>query len=243
VPEASDEHVERRDVATVAADERPSQHEYRQYLGIVESLRAAGWDTERQATDSPFAVEDPTFTAITARAAADLAAVAAAVGMDGHPAVRLAVAAGVGLQALWDEQLGWFRPYDIRAQRACGPITSTGLVAVWAGVRPAQLARMLAHLDGWENIVPHGVPTTDPGDPSFDPIRYWRGPVWVLVNWLVADGLTRAGFADRSELLRSRTRALVESGFSEYYDPRTSEGIGGHGFSWSAALTLAWLAP
>jgi hypothetical protein len=27
----------------------------------------------------------------------------------------------------------------------------------------------------------------------------------------------------------------------EYYDPRNSQGIGGHGFSWSAALTLAWL--
>ena len=31
-----------------------------------------------------------------------------------------------------------------------------------------------------------------PDDPSLDPIRYWRGPVWVLVNWLVADGLLRA---------------------------------------------------
>jgi hypothetical protein len=33
----------------------------------------------------------------------------------------------------------------------------------------------------------------------------------------------------------------VERGFTEYYDPRNSAGIGGHGFSWSAALTLAWL--
>jgi glycogen debranching enzyme len=66
--------------------------------------------------------------------------------------------------------------------------------------------------------------------------------VWVLVNWLVADGLMRAGHADRAETLRRATLALVEeSGFSEYYDARTGEGIGGRAFSWSAALTLAWL--
>ena len=74
VPEATNVHIERRDVATVSAKQRPSTREYRQYLGIVEALRAAGWDTERQPADSPFAVEDPSFTAITARAAADLAA-------------------------------------------------------------------------------------------------------------------------------------------------------------------------
>ena len=47
--------------------------------------------------------------------------------------------------------------------------------------------------------------------------------------------------ADRASTLRAATRALVEQGFSEYYDPRSGAGIGGQGFSWSAALTLAWL--
>ena len=30
--------------------------------------------------------------------------------------------------------------------------------------------------------------------------------------------------------------------FAEYFDPRDGTGIGGQGFSWSAALTLDWLA-
>ena len=47
---------------------------------------------------------------------------------------------------------------------------------------------------------------------------------------------------ERAETLRHATRALVQKwGFSEYYDARTGEGIGGRAFSWSAALTLAWL--
>ena len=65
-PSASDPHLERRDVATVAAAHRPTDHDYRHYLGIVERLRDAGWDTEHQAAVSPFAVEDVAFTAIAA---------------------------------------------------------------------------------------------------------------------------------------------------------------------------------
>jgi neutral trehalase len=241
VPEATHVHIERRDVATVSAKERPSTRDYRRYLGIVEVLRAAGWDTERQATDSPFAVEDPSFTAITAQAASELAAIGALTDLDVSQPRRLAEAARAGLNALWDDELGWFCPYDLRERSATGPVTSSGLVALHAEVAPARLKRMLWRLDSWSETVPVAIPTTDPHDDAFDPIRYWRGPVWVLVNWLVADGLTRSGQPQRAEALRSGTRALVEDGFTEYYDPRNSAGIGGHDFSWSAALTLAWL--
>ena len=51
--------------------------------------------------------------------------------------------------------------------------------------------------------------TCDPGDPAFDPIRYWRGPVWVIVNWLVADGLSRNGRLADAASLRAETRELV----------------------------------
>jgi hypothetical protein len=240
VPEATHVRLERRDVKTVSVDERPSAREYRQYLGIVEALRAAGWDSERQAADSPFVVEDPCFTAITARAASDLATAGIAAGLDATIPARVAVAARAGLAALWNDELAWFRPYDVRALRPVGPATSVGLVAIYAGVAEDRAQQMMASVDSWQLTVPGSIPTTDPADPSFDPIRYWRGPVWVLVNWLVAEGL-HAGDAPRAAALRAATRALVEQDFSEYYDPRTSASIGGHAFSWSAALTLAWL--
>jgi hypothetical protein len=241
VPEVSDAHIDRRDVATISADQRPSQREYRQYLGIVDSLRTAGWQTERQPTDSPFSVEDPGFTAITARAAADLASVATAAGLDGGKPADVAASTHAGLDALWDEELNWYRPYDALGHRAVGPATSTGLVALWAGIPESRARHMMERVDAWRRTMPGAIPTAQPDDSSFDPIRYWRGPVWVLVNWLVADGLLRAGFTGRAAALRSDTRALVEQGFSEYYDPRSLAGIGGQAFSWSAALTLAWL--
>jgi Trehalase len=245
VPSVDDEHLARRDVETVAASLRPTDRDYRHYLGIVASLRAAGWDTERQVQVSPFAVEDVPFTAIAIRGARDLAAVASELGEDTHSLDEFVLHAGAGLDDLWDDDVGWFLPYDVRARTSLSPVTAGGLVAVWSGeVDPARVERMLARLDTWGSVVPHAVATCDPAAPEFDPERYWRGPVWVLVNWLVADGLAGVGAADRAESLRRATLRLVErAGFTEYYDTRSGAGIGGRGFSWSAALTLHWLVP
>jgi glycogen debranching enzyme len=75
--------------------------------------------------------------------------------------------------------------------------------------------------------------------PDFDPRRYWRGPVWVNVNWFLVRGLERLGLTEEAEALRGLTLRLVEaSGSSEYYHPSTGEPLGSPEFSWSAALTL-----
>ncbi|HEY3673429.1 MAG TPA: trehalase family glycosidase [Acidimicrobiia bacterium] len=245
VPRADDLDLRRRDLETVAAARRPTERDYRHYLGIVQVLRDAGWDTERQVEVSPFAVEDPAFTAIAARGARELAGVATDLGADGRVFTEFARAAGDGLARLWDEDAGWFRPYDLRGETALEPLTASGLVAAWCDeVSGVQVARMLARVDDWSGHVAELVTTCDPSATEFDAQRYWRGPVWVLVNWLVAEGLARVGEHPRAEALRQSTLRLVAThGFTEYYDPITGEGIGGRAFSWSAALTLAWLLP
>ncbi|MET0421182.1 MAG: neutral trehalase [Acidimicrobiia bacterium] len=241
-PQSTSEHLDRRDVQTVAAAQRPSTVEYRHYLGIVAALRDAGWDTERQPDDSPFVVEDPGFTAIAARAADDLATIASALGEPDARFLALATTWRVGLESLWDDELRWYRAHDVRASRAIGPRTAGGLLASWADADSQRSAEMAACVDSWRGEVPFAVPTTDPSAAGFDPVRYWRGPAWVLVNWMIADGERRAGRSERADALRALTRTLVERhGFCEYFDPRDGKGIGGVGFSWSAALTLAWL--
>jgi glycogen debranching enzyme len=85
------------------------------------------------------------------------------------------------------------------------------------------------------------VPTVSKAEPGWEPRRYWRGPIWINLNALIAHGLRRYGFTDLAEQIRADTFALVaRSGFWEYYDPRTGEGLGIEGFTWSAALILAW---
>jgi glycogen debranching enzyme len=86
------------------------------------------------------------------------------------------------------------------------------------------------------------VPSHDPADPRFDAKRYWRGPVWLVVNYMIADGLARAGDHEAAAAItRSSLDLIHESGFAEYYDPMTGEGLGGGRFTWTAAMVLEFL--
>jgi glycogen debranching enzyme len=85
------------------------------------------------------------------------------------------------------------------------------------------------------------VPTVSKAEPGWEHRRYWRGPIWVNLNALIAHGLRRYGFAELAETIRAHTIALItRSGFQEYYDPCTGEGLGIGDFTWSSALLLAW---
>jgi glycogen debranching enzyme len=98
---------------------------------------------------------------------------------------------------------------------------------------------MIGHLERWLDRISFGVPSFDPERPEFEPERYWRGPVWLVVNWMLIDGLRLNGQADLADRIRRHSLSLVErAGFSEYYDPRNGNGLGGQEFSWTAAMYL-----
>jgi glycogen debranching enzyme len=86
------------------------------------------------------------------------------------------------------------------------------------------------------------VPSHDPADPRFEPKRYWRAPVWLITNYMIADGLRRAGEGETADRIARSSLDLIEtSGFAEYYDPMTGEACGGGRFTWTAAMVLEFL--
>jgi glycogen debranching enzyme len=87
------------------------------------------------------------------------------------------------------------------------------------------------------------VPSYDRTAADFDPLRYWRGPVWININWLLWRGLREHGRLALAGALRRRMLELIErSGCYEYFHPLTGAGIGSPAFSWTAALALDLLA-
>jgi hypothetical protein len=96
------------------------------------------------------------------------------------------------------------------------------------------------------------VPSTAACEPTFVPgsdrylwiDRYWRGPTWLFSTWFVLRGLLRLGYADEAAHLADRTLSLVrQSGFREYFNPTTGEGMGARSFGVSTiALECAILA-
>jgi glycogen debranching enzyme len=88
-----------------------------------------------------------------------------------------------------------------------------------------------------ENITP--IPSYDVHGYRFSEERYWRGPVWINIDWFLMHGLEAYGHDEQAERLRRTITDLCRNeGFHEYFDPTSGEGLGSILFSWSAALLL-----
>lgn len=242
VPTTTTTAVVRRDVAHVDASMRPHAEEYRRFIHLVDLFRDVGWRPDRMLAESPFRVADIATNAILLRAERDLLALAQRFAQAGDAweigarAERMQSA----IEGLWDTRLGLFHSLDLNGRCPIDVATSAGFLPLYAGgVDASRTLVMAATLNRWARQVRYLVPSTDPTGPRFDALRYWRGPVWAVVNWMIAQGAARSGDANLATQLRRCTRDMIgNGGFSEYFDARDGRGIGGQEFSWTAAIYL-----
>ncbi|MBI2144864.1 hypothetical protein HYU18_00920 [Candidatus Woesearchaeota archaeon] len=84
---------------------------------------------------------------------------------------------------------------------------------------------------------PYAIPTVSISERKFSAGGYWRGPMWININWMLHRGLLRYGFKTvAAELLEKTVAAVKKSGFREYYNPITGAGIGAKQFGWSTLV-------
>ncbi|MDR7418079.1 MAG: trehalase family glycosidase [Armatimonadota bacterium] len=230
----------RIDNAVVSQDLRPTRADYDLYMHLVERIAASGYDMAAYLPRAPFAVYDALFNAVWYRSMNDLNRIAAALG-------RPPAASDAELQAfrnayhatLWHPGSQLFRDCDARTGALVPVDTAAGLVAIYAGLVDAGQARAMIEAYRGRCAGCRMIASTPPDQEGFDPVRYWRGPVWININWLVVRGLEALACTEETRRLAAETMALVEtSGLREYYHARTGEGIGGSDFSWSAALII-----
>ena len=249
VPTTTRTPIRRRDTGHVDPAMRPSDVDYQRYIHLVDAYRAAGWDPERQWAVAPFKVAEVQTTAILARATEDLGALATTFGSERIAAelrdMRQRLCAGLARQ--WRPALGRFVSHDLLAERDIETPTQAGFVPLFAlDLDGPARAALAAEMSRWLAEVRLGLPTVPRSSPHFEAQRYWRGPVWAIMNWLLILGLRRNGLLDLAERLRVGTLDAIErAGFAEHFDPLTGEGGGGGTFSWTAAayLVLAELDP
>lgn len=245
-PEALPE-FQRGDTRYVAATERPNRTEYERFIYLIDVFRKRKYAPKELLADSPFLAQDVLFNAILHRADEDLRALAMSVGEPTHEIDSWLNRVRSSFQArFWDDSAGLYYDYDLRAGQPIPVNTACTFLPLFGGLPSEEQARRLVeeHLLNREEYalggeVRHWVTTTAKTEPTWEARRYWRGPVWVIMNWLIIEGLQRYGYDDLAETVRRDTLALIEThGFREYYDARDGSGCGSTDFSWSAALAL-----
>jgi hypothetical protein len=245
-PEALPE-FQRGDTRHVAATERPNRTEYERFIFLIDVFRRLNYVPGELLAQSPFLAQDILFNAILFRADEDLRALAISLGEPTHEIDEYLNRVKSNFNArFWQEDVGLYYDYDVRARKPIPVNTASTFLPLFARLSSKEQAQRLVeeHLLNPAEYAPNGdvrhwVTTTAKTEPTWEARRYWRGPVWIIMNWFVMEGLQRYGYDDLAETIRQDTLSLIEAGgFREYYDARDGSGCGSTDFSWSAALTL-----
>ena len=244
VPTDGLEPFTRRDTQHANPDHRPTQAQYERYIWLIQKFRSLGWDNARLHDASPFQVVDPGFNAILIRSCSDLADLADQ--LDEPEIARQSrdyAARGVAaMEHLWSDAHSQYLCLDRTTGKLIESLSVGGLLAAFAAIPPERAAAIASRIKELGEVTDFLIPSHDPRAAEFDGLRYWRGPAWLIVNYMIADGLSRAGQSEMvGRIVADSVRLIETSGFAEYYDPITAEPCGGGQFTWTAAMVIEFL--
>lgn len=234
----------RRDTQHADPEHRPTKAQYDRYIWLVEHFRSHNWDNTVLHDASPFQIVDPGFNAILIRSCADLAELAEELG-EKAIAERSRQRATNGLAALdklWSESLSQYVCYDRVAKSLVNSASVAGLLPILVALPKHRCDSLVARLSMLGESCRYLVPSHDPKDENFDSKRYWRGPSWLIINYLITDGLRKSGYDEMAKRIEKASLELINTGgFAEYYDPMTGEPCGGKSFTWTAAMVMEFI--
>ena len=239
---------ERRDTTHVDASQRPSKREYDHYLHIIEIAKQNRYDDTKIAELSPFLVQDPLLNAMLISSNEALIYLYELLGDTTGKIVQLKAwqdkAKRQFNQKLFDEELGAYVHYDLRNDTPIRKLCSSSFAPLFANIPDGEKASKMVDslMERFGSPDQYLCASFDPTSEDYNPKKYWRGPVWINVNWLLHHGVKYYGYDELADRIKEDTLTLIEKyGFYEYFDARkgaSDTGYGGNNFSWSAALTI-----
>ncbi|MEE9594818.1 MAG: trehalase family glycosidase [Candidatus Hydrothermarchaeales archaeon] len=240
-------NYERKDLEKgVPAEERPRDEAYDRYIYLVELFKKYNYNEKNIREECPFLIQDPMVNAILVKANQDLALIGSILGADTSEISDWEKQTAKAInRKLWHKGHGIYDDYDLTADELIEVDTAAGFTPLYAGVASkSQAQKLYNYLDSNSFCSMHNgkcfsVPNYNLEGKYFESANYWRGPIWININWMLYQGLQRYRFEDKARSVRADIIELVKRfGFYEYFDPIKGRGYGSKDFSWSAALFL-----
>ncbi len=240
-------HYQRWDTRIAPSDERPTSYQYDRYVYLLQLGKKYRYDEAGIFEESPFLIQDTLMNAVLIKSNQSLINIGKRFGLDvGELEEWQQQSRSCFKEKLWNHELQTFAPFDVRGGGHIAFKEIGGLASLYADIpSPVQAQRLNDYLWSLHGRGFYICPSFDVDSPLFDSKRYWRGPVWSQMNWMIYHGLKKYGFVETAKIVRSDLIELVRKlCFYEYYEPQKSKvatltaGYGGSDFSWTAACTL-----
>ncbi|MCH7764392.1 MAG: glycoside hydrolase [Candidatus Marinimicrobia bacterium] len=234
---------QRTDTGIIPSTQRPDEMEYSRYAYLVELYKKWKYSQKKILHNSPFIVESVVFNTLLLLDLKAMLSIGKLLKRD----MADTIAWISGLESaintkLFDPNSGCYCDYDCRNGRLISRSTISEIFPICAGIpsgrrRDSLIARLKS--DSFWPGHGFGLTTVNRHSGLFDSQKYWRGPVWININWFFINNFFNSGDTTLALRLMENTIQLVsQNGFFEYYSPETGEGLGASDFSWTAALII-----
>ena len=244
IPVRNDLHIERKDNSVMEDDVRPTNDDYNRYMQIVFKNKEFNWDSKKIYDEGLFNVCDPGIQFIFIRACKDLYKLAVFLEKTEHYSTieHWIDYYSQNCTKLWSDSINAYTSLNMKTNKLYSGISSASMLFAYADVGTYyQKHKMLEHSKRILYFSKYGFPSYDPFSKDFNQKKYWRGPVWCIINFMLAIGFTHIRELDLARKIKTHTIKLVEdNGFFEYYDPYLGLGYGGDNFSWTASTYLVF---
>jgi hypothetical protein len=248
VTHARDVSELRRDNKNVDAEERPTNEHYKKYICLVDLFSRHQYNDESIFDQTPFAIQDVLFNCMLIKSNKALITIGKQLGINTDEIAAWNEKSIHSMNTkLWDEASGYYLAYDLKNNAHISCKVSSCFMPLFAGICNKVQAEVLVKKiqEQFQKKEWQLCPSCALTEPSFNPLKYWRGPIWININWMLYHGLLQYGYSHLATQIKDDSLALMQNhGWFEYFDPRpvplsgTKRGIGADLFSWSAALYI-----
>jgi glycogen debranching enzyme len=230
-------HLERHDKKVIDPSQRPSEEYYLRYMGLLKLFKENEYNIARIKEKSEFIVEDLLMNCIWCEANHCLSLIAKEIEEEYGKFLKWSKETKeIMRKKLFSKK--FYYSYDVKAKRLIKKYSCMKFIPLFSGIATEEQAKIIFDLID-EFDLGYPIASYWPKASEFSEKLYWRGPVWININWFLIKGLKRYGYDAKAEEIRQKTIELIEkNGFFEYFNPKTGEGYGEDNFSWTAALYI-----
>ena len=231
----------RKDLRQIAGDERPTTEDYDKYITIVDFGEKYKWDKNEMFFNSPYNVVDIGIQFMYIKSLKDLLKIYNKLGrIDMNDELnRMINKYENGCDLLWNNKLQCYTSYDVKEDKFIDEITHASFLCFYAEIYNKNLDKII--IDQFKSYISSNdflVPSLSIKHPKYDSKKYWRGPIWCIINLFIYIGFLKIDSEIADSISKSTIKLIENDDFFEYFDSTNGKGCGCKNFSWTASIYI-----